>query len=126
MFVGRGHPLARRRSIRPAELDAYPYLTYEQGVENALYFAEEVMPAIDRRKNIRVRDRATMTNLLLGLNGFTVASGAHAKAYNPAIVSVPLELDDKIRVGIVSRAGIPFSPSAAAFVAAVRRIIAGK
>lgn len=126
VFVGRGHPLARRRSIRPAELDAYPYLTYEQGVENALYFAEEVMPAIDRRKNIRVRDRATMTNLLLGLNGFTVASGAHAKAYNPAIVSVPLELDDKIRVGIVSRAGIPFSPSAAAFVAAVRRIIAGK
>ena len=114
VFVGKGHPLARRRSIRPAELDAYPYLTYEQGVENALYFAEEVMPAIDRRKNIRVRDRATMTNLLLGLNGFTVASGAHAKAYNPAIVSVPLELDDKIRVGIVSRAGIPFSPSAAA------------
>ena len=126
VFVGKGHPLARRRSIRPAELDAYPYLTYEQGVENALYFAEEVMPAIDRRKNIRVRDRATMTNLLLGLNGFTVASGAHAKAYNPAIVSVPLELDDKIRVGIVSRAGIPFSPAAAAFVAAVRRIIAGK
>ena len=123
VFVGSRHPLAKRKSIRPEELDAYPYITYEQGTENALYFAEEVMPSIDRKKNIRVRDRATMTNLILGLNGFTVASGAHAKAYNPAIVSVPLALDDRIRVGIVRRAGVPLSAPATAFVAAVHRII---
>ena len=84
------------------------------------------MPAIDRKKNIRVRDRATMTNLLLGLNGFTVASGAHAKGYNPAIVSIPLKMDDSIRVGIVRRGGIPLSAAAAAFVAAVRERVAGR
>ena len=123
VFLGRKHPLAKKKSILAAELDAYPYITYEQGVENALYFAEEVMPAIDRKKNIRVRDRATMTNLVLGLNGFTVASGVHAKAYNPAIVSVPLKLDDTIRVGIIRRAGIPLSQPAEAFVSAMRRII---
>ena len=126
VFLGRKHPLAKKKSIRPDELDAYPYLTYEQGSENALYFAEEVMPAIDRKKSIRVRDRATMTNLVLGLDGFTVASGVHAKAYNPAIISVPLKLDDTIRVGIVRRNGIPFTPAAEAFVAAMRRIIAEK
>ena len=124
VFLGRKHPLAKKKTIRPDELDAYPYITYEQGVENALYFAEEVMPAIDRKKNIRVRDRATMTNLILGLDGFTVASGVHAKAYNPAIVSVPLKLDDTITVGIIRRSGIPPSPAAEAFVAAMRRIIA--
>ena len=126
VFLGRKHPLAKKKSIRPDELDAYPYLTYEQGSENALYFAEEVMPAIDRKKSIRVRDRATMTNLVLGLDGFTVASGVHAKAYNPAIISVPLKLDDTIRVGIVRRNGIPFTPAAEAFVSAMRRIIAEK
>jgi len=126
VFLCKTHPLAHKKSINPDELDAYPYITYEQGVENALYFAEEVMPAIDRKKNIRVRDRATMTNLILGLNGFTVASGAHAKAYNPSIVSVPLKLSDTIRVGIVSRAGIPLTPAAAAFVADVRKRVAGK
>ena len=124
VFLGRKHPLAKKKTIRPDELDAYPYITYEQGVENALYFAEEVMPAIDRKKNIRVRDRATMTNLILGLDGFTVASGVHAKAYNPAIVSVPLKLDDTITVGIIRRSGIPPSPAAEAFVAAMRSIIA--
>ena len=126
VFLGRKHPLAKKKTIRPDELDAYPYITYEQGVENALYFAEEVMPAIDRKKNIRVRDRATMTNLILGLDGFTVASGVHAKAYNPAIVSVPLKLDDTITVGIIRRSGIPPSSAANAFVAAVRRLIDSK
>ena len=126
VFLGKKHPLAKKKYIRPAELDDFPYITYEQGVENALYFAEEVMPAIDRKKNIRVRDRATMTNLVLGLDGFTVASGVHAKAYNQAIVSVPLKLDETIHVGIVYRAGIPLSPSAEAFLAAMRRLIAAK
>ena len=126
VFLGKKHPLAKKKCIRPAELDDFPYITYEQGVENALYFAEEVMPAIDRKKNIRVRDRATMTNLVLGLDGFTVASGVHAKAYNPAIISVPLKLDETIHVGIIYRAGIPLSPAAEAFLAAMRRLIAAK
>ena len=126
VFLGKKHPLAKKKFIRPAELDDFPYITYEQGVENALYFAEEVMPALDRKKNIRVRDRATMTNLVLGLDGFTVASGVHAKAYNPAIISVPLKLDETIHVGIIYRAGIPLSPAAEAFLAAMRRLIAAK
>ena len=61
-----------------------------------------------------------MTNLVLGLDGFTIASGVHAKGYNPAIVSVPLKMDDSIRVGIVRRGGIPLSAAGAAFVAALR------
>ena len=126
VFLGKKHPLAKKKYIRPQELDDYPYLTYEQGTENALYFAEEIMPAIDRKKNIRVRDRATMTNLVLGLDGFTVASGAHAKGYNPAIISVPLKMDESIRVGIVRRSGIPLSAAGTAFVAAIRERVAGK
>ena len=126
VFLGKKHPLAKKKFIRPHELDAYPYLTYEQGVENALYFAEEVMPSIDRKKNIRVRDRATMTNLVLGLNGFTVASGAHAKGYNPAIVSVPLKLEDTIRVGLILRSGIPLSSAGKLFVEAVQARVASR
>lgn len=122
VFLGRRHPLAKKKAILPSELDAFPYLTYEQGAENALYFAEEVMPAIDRKRNIRVRDRATMTNLILGLDGFTVASGAHAKAYNPEIISIPLKLGETIRVGILRRMGITPSAQAATFISSIRRM----
>ncbi len=123
VFVGRDHPLARRRkgAVSPEELDAYPYFTYEQGVENALYFAEEIMPAVDRKKNIRVRDRATMTKLMLGLDGFTVSSGAASRMYAEEIVAVRLKSDETIRVGMVKRAGTPLSAQGAAFAAAVRR-----
>ena len=124
VFLGRKHPLAKKKVIKPQELDDYPYLTYEQGIENALYFAEEVMPSLDRKKNIRVRDRATMTNLVLGLNGFTVSSGAHGKSYNSEIISIPLKMDDSIRVGIVRRDGVSLSAAGASFVKALRARVA--
>ena len=116
VFLGKRHPLAKKKSIRPHELDDYPYLTYEQGVENALYFAEEVMPAIDRKKNIRVRDRATMTKLLLGLDGYTVSSGASSKMYSGDIVAIPLKIEDSIRVGIIRRQGIDLSRPGKIFI----------
>jgi len=122
VFLGKHHPLAKKKSgISPKELDAYPFISFEQGVENALYFAEEVMPSIDRKKNIRVRDRATMTNLILGLDGYTIASGALSRELNgPDIVAVPLKMDDFIRVGLVLRDGIPLSAAGRAFVDAIR------
>lgn len=120
VFLGKRHPLAKKRIVRPSDLDGYPYLTYEQGEENALYFAEEVMPAIDRKKNIRVRDRATMTKLVLGLNGYTVSSGANSKMYSSDIVAIPLGIEDVIRVGIIHRQGISLSFAGTTFVRVIK------
>ena len=126
VFIGKRHPLAKRKGgVSPEELDAYPFISFEQGTENALYFAEEVMPSIDRKKNIRVRDRATMTNLILGLNGFTVASGALSKELNgPDVVAVPLKMDDMIRVGLVVQSDAPLSSAGKTFVSAIRECCA--
>lgn len=120
VFLGKRHPLAKKRIVRPYDLDGYPYLTYEQGEENALYFAEEVMPAIDRKKNIRVRDRATMTKLVLGLDGYTVSSGANSKMYSSDIVAIPLGIEDVIRVGIIHRQGISLSFAGTTFVRVIK------
>ena len=121
VFLGKRHPLAKKKGgVTPKELDDYPFISFEQGVENALYFAEEVMPAIDRKKNIRVRDRATMTNLILGLNGYTVASGALSRELNgPDIVAVPLKMNEKIRVGLVTQGDVPLSAAGKIFAAAI-------
>lgn len=124
-FLGKNHPLAQKSSISIEELDDYPYLTFEQGTENALYFAEEIVPAIDRPKNIRVRDRATMTNLILGLNGYTIASGALSRELNgPDVVAVELESDDIIHVGLIFCAGIGRSIACTNFVNSIRRCCA--
>ncbi len=120
VFLGKRHPLARKKAVHPSDLDGYPYLTYEQGEENALYFAEEVMPAIDRKKNIHVRDRATMTKLVLGLDGYTVSSGANSKMYSSDIVAIPLGIEDVIRVGIIHRQGISLSFAGTTFVRVIK------
>jgi len=120
VFLGKRHPLARKKAVHPSDLDGYPYLTYEQGEENALYFAEEVMPAIDRKKNIRVRDRATMTKLVLGLDGYTVSSGANSKMYSSDIMAIPLGIENVIRVGIIHRQGISLSFAGTTFVRVIK------
>jgi len=122
VFLGKRHPLAKKKlGVTPKELDAYPFISFEQGIENALYFAEEIMPAIDRKKNIRVRDRATMTNLILGLNGYTVASGALSRELNgPDVIAIPLKMDDFICVGLIRRAGISLSPAGTTFVRVIK------
>ena len=75
VFISRRHPLADREVITNEELEDYPYLSFEQGEHNSFYFSEEVFSVSERKKNIRVRDRATLFNLLIGLNGYTVCSG---------------------------------------------------
>ena len=72
VFVCADHPLADRSSVTLEDLEDYPFLSYEQGSYNSFYYSEELTSTFERRKNIRVRDRATLFNLAMGLNGYTV------------------------------------------------------
>lgn len=75
IFISNRHPLASRKSVTMEELHEYPYLSFEQGEHNSFYYSEEIFSTVQRIKNIRVRDRATLFNLLIGLDGYTVCSG---------------------------------------------------
>ena len=107
VFISRKHPLANRELIKNKELAPYPYLSFEQGEHNSFYFSEEIFSALERKKNIRVRDRATLFNLLIGLNGYTVCSGVIDKKLNGEdIIAVPLAEESNMRIGyIVHRRG---------------------
>ena len=124
VFISRRHPLASKEVITNEELQQYPYLSFEQGEHNSFYFSEEIFSAFERKKNIRVRDRATLFNLLIGLNGYTVCSGVISAELNGAsIISVPLDIDEYMEVGLVTRKGTQRSVYGAAYVEAIRRHI---
>lgn len=102
VFISRKHPLAKNDIITNEELEAYPYLSFEQGEHNSFYFSEEIFSTTERKKNIRVRDRATLFNLLIGLNGYTVCSGVIDEKLNGKdIISVPLADDSDMRIGYI-------------------------
>ena len=103
VFISRRHPLADRQIITNEELESYPYLSFEQGEHNSFYFSEEIFSASERKKNIRVRDRATLFNLLIGLNGYTVCSGVIDKKLNGKdIIAVPLADESDMRIGYIT------------------------
>ena len=103
VFISRKLPLAGKDRIINEELEEYPYLSFEQGEHNSFYFSEEVFAAVERKKNIRVRDRATLFNLLIGLNGYTVCSGVIDKKLNGKdIIAVPLADENDMRIGYIT------------------------
>lgn len=103
VFISRRHPLAGKQIITNEQLEAYPYLSYEQGEHNSFYFSEEIFSTYERKKNIRVRDRATLFNLLIGLNGYTVCSGIIDKKLNGKdIIAVPLADEKYMRIGYIT------------------------
>lgn len=103
VFISRKHALAQNQVITNEELEQYPYLTFEQGEHNSFYFSEEIFSATERKKNIRVRDRATLFNLLIGLNGYTVCSGVIDKKLNGKdIIAVPLADESDMRIGYIT------------------------
>ncbi len=102
VFISRKHPLADKKVITNEELEEYPYLSFEQGEHNSFYFSEEIFSAYERKKNIRVRDRASLFNLLIGLNGYTVCSGVIDEKLNGKnIIAVPLADESDMRIGYI-------------------------
>lgn len=74
IFVSKSNPLANRKKLSMKDLEDYPYLSYDQGLHNSFYFSEEMMSQIPHPKSIVVSDRATLFNLMIGLDGYTVAT----------------------------------------------------
>lgn len=104
VFIHSKHPLANRELLTLEELDEYPYLSFEQGDYNSFYFSEEILSTLDRSKNIKVRDRATMSNLIVGLNGYTVCSGVVSHELNgETIIAKALDVEEYMRIGTITR-----------------------
>ena len=99
IFVSKDNPLAKHQSVSLSDLEDFPYLSYDQGIHNSFYFSEEIMSQISHKKSIVVSDRATLFNLMIGLDGYTIATGIlNSNLNGDNIVSIPLEVDDEIDI----------------------------
>ena len=99
VFVGSGHPLAQKTSLKPSDLDEYPRYSFEQGTTNSFHFAEEPLAALPHGRNITYSDRGTLTNLLIRGNGYTLSTGVLSSEMLNDIVAIPLETNETMRVG---------------------------
>lgn len=94
VYLWRDHPLAKEASIRFEQLAPYPCLAFEQGDNSSFYFAEEILSTNEYPCLIRANDRATMLNMMVGLNGYTLCSGIICEELNGTdYVAVPFAAD---------------------------------
>lgn len=110
VFVCRNNPLAAKDKVTLSDLTPFPRLTYEQGINNSFYFSEELHSTEASPKSIIVTDRATLFNLLIGLDGYTISSGILSSDLNGTdIVSIPLESDEMMEIGYIAPTDRPVS-----------------
>ena len=103
IFVGRNNPLAGRESVTLVDLEPLPCLTYEQGDQNAFYFSEEILSTLNHEKSIKVTDKGTIIDLMVGTDGYTISSGiCPSYLRGEDIISIPLTVDEVIRIGVIT------------------------
>lgn len=106
VYLWKGHPLAEKKEISLEELEEYPCLSFEQGNYNSFYFAEEVLSTYEYKRLIKANDRATLLNLMVGLNGYTLCSGIICEDLNgPDYCAVKLKSDEVMTIGYLVRKG---------------------
>ncbi|MCI9411052.1 MAG: LysR family transcriptional regulator [Eubacterium sp.] len=111
VYMWKGHPLADSELLTLEQLADYPCLSFEQGNYNSFYFAEEVLSTYDYKQFIKANDRATMHNLMVGLNGYTLCSGILCEKLNGSeFCAVKLKSDEKMTIGYLVRKGVAISP----------------
>jgi DNA-binding transcriptional LysR family regulator len=100
VYLWKGHPLAGEKSIRFDQLHDYPCLSFEQGEKGSFYFAEEILSENRYPRIVKACDRATMLNLMVGLNGYTLCSGIICNELNgDDYAAVPFEPDEENQSG---------------------------
>lgn len=121
VFISIKNPLAHQSIVTIEQLQEYPYLSFDQGEYNSFHFSEEILSTISHKKSIRVTDRATLFNLLIGLNGYTISTGVlNADLNGNEIIPVPLDCEETIHVGWISHKNTMLTKLGAAYVEALK------
>lgn len=117
VFFRKDHPLGKRELLTCEELKKYPYVSYAQGEHDSAYFTEELMDASAVDKHVEISDRATLMNVLMVTDAYTVGTGIMPSALNRGdIVSVPLDSSSSYYIGFILNEERKISPMMQKFI----------
>ena len=129
VYLWKNHPLARETSISFEQLKDYPCLSFEQGDSGTFYFAEEILTTNEYERVIKANDRATMLNLMVGLNGYTLCSGIICEELNGSdYIAVPFRDDDQnhnsvMEIGYVIRKNTILSKMGELYISSIKNYL---
>lgn len=126
VFISKGHPLANKKKLTMIEMEDYPYFCYQQKNTDSFYFSEEVLSRVQHKKRVKVDDRATIFNLLSGINGYTIASGMLSPELNGHnMVSIPLDVEEEMTIGYIKNQNANLTKHAREYIKKMESIVGG-
>lgn len=129
VYIWKGHPLAKKKHISLSQLEDYPCLSFEQGDGASFYFAEEILSTEEYHRTIKANDRATILNLMIGLNGYTLCSGIICEELNGSdYIAVPFKEEDEsinriMEIGFITRRGFNLSTIGNKYIEEVKKYL---
>ena len=129
VYIWKNHPLAKEKSISFEQLEGYPCLAFEQGDNGSFYFAEEILSTNEYSQVIKANDRATMLNLMVGLNGYTLCSGIICEELNgDDYIAVPFQDDAQnpnsvMEIGYIVRKNTMLSEMGKLYIELIRKYL---
>lgn len=127
VYLWKGHPLAKEKKITFEQLSDYPCLSFEQGDNSSFYLAEEILSTNEYERIIKANDRATMLNLMIGLNGYTLCSGIICEELNgDDYIAVPFEsgsADEVMEIGYITLKNVILSEMAEIYLNEMRKYL---
>ena len=118
----KSHPMVNAASLTLEDMEDFPYLYFEQDEDSPVAFAEEALASVPRAKSIACTDRASLSELIVALNGYTVTSGILVGISDGAgLNTVPLDTDVKLHLGYVVRKGEALSDIGQRFVDTLKK-----
>ena len=103
-YMSKSNPLSKKKKVTLKDLEKYPCLAFVQGDQNSFYFAEEVLSTHEYKRIVKASDRATLLNLMVGINGYTLCSGIICEELNGLdYCAVKLDIDQTMTIGYISR-----------------------
>ncbi len=129
VYMWKGHPLAKKKSISFEELADYPCLSFEQDDNDSVYFAEEILSTEEYHRTIKANDRASVLNLMVGLNGYTLCSGIISEELNGSdYIAVPFRESDAninrvMEIGWISKKNFILSEVGQIYIEEMKRYL---
>ena len=123
IFVGSHHPLSGHKLLKIEDLNDYPRYEFEQGSANSFYYAEEPLAYLPHKRNVRISDRGTLTNLLTHHSGYTISTGVLSSEMLSGIVSIPLDIDQTMQVGYIMHNERRPSQLLRSYIANLRKVV---
>ena len=116
-FLSKKHPLAKKDTITLDNLLDYPCITFDQGEDSHIYYAEDsAITLFDPAKRLRVTDLAASARLVRNCNAYNIGSGILGMTDEKDMCAIPVAGMDPITLGWISIQNSVLSATAKRFI----------